>query len=62
MILTLPLTSSEEVIGPHLTHDVDQEIGGSNRASEATHRIPRLNDRVEAVKSFFINLLAIIKN
>ena len=28
------------------THDVDQETGGSEKASEATHRIPRLNDRI----------------
>jgi hypothetical protein len=46
MILMLPPCFEGEQSGRNLTHDVDQETGGSNKVSEATHRIPLLNDRI----------------
>jgi hypothetical protein len=46
MILMLPPCFEGEQSGRNLTHGVDQETGGSNKVSEATHRIPLLNDRI----------------
>jgi hypothetical protein len=46
MILMPPTCFEGEQSSRNLTHDVDQETGGSNKVSEATHRIPLLNDRI----------------